>query len=79
MLIRPDGTGVKFALTLNDSSQNFGWSGPVWSPDSKQLLLNVTKDDGPLLDVVLLDLATRQTTTKAKNSLPVFAWASSRQ
>lgn len=75
MLVRPDGTGSKSAMTLKSSSRNFGWGSPVWSPDSKQLLLNVTKDDGPLLDVVLLDLATGRTTTKAKNGLPVFGWA----
>jgi hypothetical protein len=46
----------------------------VWSPDSRQLLLNVTKDGGPLLDVVLLDLASGQTTTKSTSGLPVFGW-----
>jgi hypothetical protein len=36
----------------------------VWSPDGHQLLLNVSKDDRALLDVVLLALGTGKTTTK---------------
>jgi Tol biopolymer transport system component len=77
MLVHPDGTGSTFALTLKDgwfTAKAFDWGSPVWSPDSKQLLLNVTKNGGPLLDVVLLDLATGKTTTKRKDSLPVFGW-----
>ncbi|HET9261879.1 MAG TPA: hypothetical protein VFO14_02440 [Vicinamibacterales bacterium] len=55
-------------------SRSFGWGSPVWSPDGKQLLLNVSKDGTPLLDVVLLDLASGRTTTKSTSGLPVFAW-----
>jgi hypothetical protein len=65
------------------------------SVGGRQLLLNVTKDGGPLLpqpkfledfreslavgrphrtDVVLLDLASGQTTTKSTSGLPVFGW-----
>jgi Tol biopolymer transport system component len=76
MLIHPDGTGVKTAMHLKDSRRsagNFGWGSPVWSPDSRQLLLNVTKDGGPLLDVVLLDLASGRVTTKSTNGLPCLA------
>jgi Tol biopolymer transport system component len=57
--------------------KEFDWGGPVWSPDSKQLLLNVRKNGGPD-DVILLDLATGQTTTKSKNGLPIFAWVAHR-
>ncbi len=49
----------------------------MWSPDSRQLLLNVVKNDGPALDVVLLDVATGRTTTKVTSGLPVFGWARS--
>ena len=79
-LVRPDGTGLKTALHLKDSlmaARNFGWGGPVWSPDSRQLLLNVTKNGGPLLDVMLLDLATGRTSTQSKPGVPVYGWSRS--
>jgi hypothetical protein len=78
MLVHPDGTGVKRALKLKDSwfaSKHFGWGAPVWSPDSRQLLFNVVKNDGPALDVVLLDVATGRTTTTVTSGFPVFGWA----
>jgi hypothetical protein len=77
MRVHPDGTGVKPALKLKDSwfaSKHFGWGAPVWSPDSRQLLINVVKNDGPALDVVLLDIATGRTTT-VSSGFPVFGWA----
>ena len=76
-LVHPDGTGFRTALHLNDTwtaARSFSWGGPVWSPGGGQLLLNVMKNDGPSLDVLLLDLTTGRTTTKGKNVLPVFGW-----
>jgi WD40-like Beta Propeller Repeat len=61
VVVHPDGTGSTIALTLKDgwfTHKEFGWGSPLWSPDSRQLLLNVTKNGGPSLDVVLLDGAT---------------------
>jgi Tol biopolymer transport system component len=78
VVVHPDGTGSKIVLTLKDGSppdKEFGWGSPVWSPDSKQLLLNVTKNGGPFLDIVLLDLATGKTTIKSKTGPPLFGWA----
>ena len=78
MLVHPDGTGGELALKLKDSwfaSTRFGWGAPVWSPDSRQLLFNVVKNDGPALDVVLVDIATGRTVTKVTSGLPVFGWA----
>lgn len=78
LVVRPDGTGSRVALTLKDGwfvARSFVWGSPVWSPDSKQVLLNITKNDGPALDVVLLDLASGRTTTKSESGLPVFGWA----
>jgi Tol biopolymer transport system component len=82
MVVRPDGTGSRVALTLEEggvTAKNFVRGSPVWSPDSKQLLLNITKNDGPALDVVLLDLASGRTTTKLESGLPVFGWAAVKQ
>lgn len=73
-LIHSDGTGQKEVMAIK-GSRHFGWGSPVWSPDGTRLLLNVVKDGGPLLDVVLLDLKTGETTTKAESGLPVFGWA----
>jgi hypothetical protein len=73
MLVHPDGTGAKVVAKLG-SSRNFGWGSPVWSPDSTQLLLNVSKNGGPLLDVVLLDLVSGRMTTKSHSGVPVFGW-----
>jgi Tol biopolymer transport system component len=80
MVVRPDGNGSTVALSLTDgwfTHKQFDWGSPVWSPDSTQLLLNVTKNGGPLLDVVLVDLATGKTVTRSKSGLPVFGWATS--
>jgi Tol biopolymer transport system component len=78
MLVHPDGSGSTVALTLKDgwfTHKEFGWGSPVWSPDSRQLLLNVTTKGGPYLDVILLDVATGRTTTKSQKGLPIFGWA----
>jgi len=77
LLMHPDGTGLKTATTVKDSwfsARSFGGTAPVWSADGKHLLLNVIKNGGPLIDVVLLDLATGHTTTKSKSGLLVFGW-----
>lgn len=73
MVVRPDGTETKVVMKLG-RSRNFGWGSPVWSPDGKQLLVNVSKNGGPLLDVILLDIASGRTTTKSTSGLPVFGW-----
>jgi len=77
VLVHPDGTGSTTAMTLKDgwfTHKEFSWGSPVWSPDSKQLLLNVMKNGGPMLDVILLDLQTGRVVTKSKSGLPVFGW-----
>jgi WD40 repeat protein len=80
MVVHPDGTGTKVAKHGGGSffiHREFGW-GLVWSPDGKKLLLNEMKGDLRYIniDVVLLDLETGRSTTKSKNGLPVFGWAS---
>jgi WD40-like Beta Propeller Repeat len=78
LIVHPDGTGAQTVLTLKDgwfAGRSFGAGGPVWSPDSTQLLVNVVKDEGPDGDVLLLDLATGRATTKLRNGFSVFGWA----
>lgn len=78
LIVHPDGTGARIVLTLKDgwlTGRTFGAGGPVWSPDSTQLLMNVVKDEGPQGDVLLLDLASGRATTKMSNGFSVFGWA----
>ncbi len=72
--VNSDGTDSKTIVSLRHSHRQFGWGGPVWSPDSKQLLLSEMKDLRTL-DVVLVDLEGGQVSTKKKSGLPVFGWA----
>ena len=83
MLVHPDGTGRKTVKDMRGNIVLHGYrsfnSGLVWSPDSKHLLLNEIKGDGPKLDVVQLDLATGHSSKKSENSLPVFGWVFQKQ
>jgi Tol biopolymer transport system component len=77
MVVHPDGTGSTIAMTLKDrwfTHREFDWGGPVWSPNSRQLLLNVRKNGERPDDVILLDLQTGKTITTSKDGLPVFGW-----
>jgi len=78
LVVHPDGTGSKVVKKVSQlliSYRRFGWGGPVWSPDSRQMLLSEMKGDGDYIDVVLLDLANGRETKKVRNTLPVFGWA----
>jgi dipeptidyl aminopeptidase/acylaminoacyl peptidase len=75
VFIRPDGTGLKEVAKAGEDREFISGT-PVWSPDGTQLLLNESKDDRELLDVVLIDLASGRRTTKSRSGLPVFGWAS---
>lgn len=81
VLVHPDGTGSRVARRAGQSRSGFqrwfGWGGPVWSPDSKQLLLSEIKGIQAEVVVVLVDLENGRTQTKLKDGLPVFGWASS--
>jgi hypothetical protein len=52
----------------------FGGTGPVWSPDGRQLLLNVVRNESSY-EIVLLDLATGRMTTKSRGCWLAFGWA----
>jgi hypothetical protein len=72
-LIRPDGTGRREVAKAGWGGE-FIYGSPVWSPDGRQLLLNVNKDE-TRVDVVLVDLTSRRKTTKSRRGLPVYGWA----
>ena len=79
LMVHPDGTGAKVVANLHQSafsSRHFGWGGPVWSPDSKQLLMSEMKGDLLTLDVVLVDVESGRIRTKKRAGLPIFGWAS---
>jgi Tol biopolymer transport system component len=75
LLVHPDATGTRVVKKLSQSSvsfRRFGWSIPVWSPDSKQILLDEMKGDGNYSDIVLVDVTTGRSVTKARNGLPAI-------
>jgi Tol biopolymer transport system component len=52
---------------------------PLWSPDSRSLLFNKSRDpDMDTFDAFLIDLATRRETRIGKGTVPVFGWAPDR-
>jgi hypothetical protein len=79
MLLRPDGTGRR---TVKNIQPMLGKTGgiayrPVWSPDGKQLLLNVLAAEADY-DVYLVDVGSGRITREKKGSSLVFGWTSSR-
>jgi Tol biopolymer transport system component len=78
MLVHPDGTGSKIVSEAKSTFftyRRFGYA-VVWSPDSRKLLLNKLTNALGKLDAVLVDIETGRSTTKLKNSVPVFGWVS---
>ncbi len=81
MSVRPDGTDAKVLRELKTSLAG----PPVWSPDSKTILLNEGREPSFLdellnrsvdtVDIYLLDLTTLKATRKFKVSPPIFGWA----
>ena len=78
-VIRPDGTGIK---TLTEVPHGFlkargrFFLAPVWSPDSKKLLLNeLMNEDTMGTDVLLFDLVRGKSQRKLKDGVPVLGWA----
>lgn len=71
--IGPNGTDYKTLATFHrDESLTVP---PVWSPDSRTILINRWRDeDKATMDIYLLDLATLKLTKKFANTPPVFAW-----
>jgi Tol biopolymer transport system component len=72
-LMSPVGTHTRilmgFSSNVDDDSE------PVWSPDSKTLLLTRVRDpDNATVDIYMLDLGTHKLSKKFKNVAPVCAW-----
>lgn len=78
LIVHPDGTGRKTLLDLthSKSSPRFFVEAPVWSPDSKTLLLNELDDvDKNTVTVHALDIGTLKLKTVFTKSYHVLGWA----
>jgi WD40 repeat protein len=70
-LMHPDGTGSFFIHKFNSAN-----TGPIWSPDSKALLLMSFPDDFTgKFDIFMLDLSTRRLTKQFRNPPLLSGWA----
>lgn len=81
ILAHPDGTAGKIIRKAGRSrfglQRSFGWGGPVWSPDSKHIILSEIKGVQAGVVAVLVDADDGRTQTKLQDGLPVFGWAGS--
>lgn len=82
MAVRPDGTEeqVLYAFRRSRSNQRYFIGPPVWSPDSRQLVLNEPIDleesvVNGRMNIHMLDLSTRSLTTKFRKAAPILGWA----
>lgn len=83
MVVHPDGTGEKTLVTLPDGWFIFGprlfLEPPVWSPDSKKLLLNeMANGEKWIMHIDMLDITTRRLKRIMRNKVPVYGWASAK-
>ena len=76
-LIRPDGTDSKVVGAWHSLWDDLSIA-PVWSPDSKKILINRVIDEGNNMDIYMLDLATGKTIKRFKKTPPVYAWVAAR-
>ena len=75
-LIHPDGTGL---VQLLKQSKDL-YVPAVWSPDSKQLMLQRPQEDevNPKVNIDVLDVATLKLTARFKKTPQVYGWAAAR-
>jgi Tol biopolymer transport system component len=72
-MVHPDGSDDRILVRL--PRNNAFVEKPVWSPDSRTLLLDRLHDGEKwTMDIQLLDLATLKLTSKFKDVPPVYAW-----
>ncbi len=77
MAVRPDGTDTQTLIALPHRHAPFVWA-PVWSPDSKKLLLNEIADwEAWTMNANLLDLTTHKLTRKSRTGVAVLGWGPS--
>jgi Tol biopolymer transport system component len=77
LLVHPDGTGIRVVKSFRQnffSSRSFVWGGPVWSPDSRQLLFTASASE-TYVDLMLLDLVSGRTAMKLRKGYPAYGWA----
>ncbi len=79
MLVRPDGSGQHVAKRIRTGLtiwriKALVYDRLVWSPDGRQLLLNVVSGEDTF-DVYRFDIATGGLPLQRRNSLLVFGWA----
>jgi len=74
-VMKTDGTQICILMTFHSYIHGVA---PVWSPDSKTLLINKSRNaEIDSFDIYLLDLATGKRTRIFKNTKPVYAWVKS--
>jgi Tol biopolymer transport system component len=77
LMMHANGSGLKAVRRLRQGFFSYGsfiGRGPVWSPDSKQLMVTVMRDE-TRLDIMLIDLASGRAMTRLKK-VPVtpYGW-----
>jgi Tol biopolymer transport system component len=77
-LIHPDGTASKVVAPLKPGQDLYVPA--IWSPDSKEFLLQRPQEDEvhPKMNLYLLNLATLNLTTKFKKTSEVYGWVTAR-
>jgi hypothetical protein len=68
-LIHPDGTGER-VITKRDAS----WL-PVWSPDSRKVLIQWLRDEAGHMDADMVEISTGRVTKQFRNVMPIYAWS----
>jgi dipeptidyl aminopeptidase/acylaminoacyl peptidase len=77
-LIHPNGTGSKVVASLKPGQDLYAPA--IWSPDSKEFLLQRPQEDevNPRVNIYLLNLATLNLTTKFRKTPEVYGWVTAR-
>ena len=79
-MMRANGSGLKTVKRLKQGFFSYGsfvGRGPVWSPDSKQLMVTIRRHE-TRLDIMLVDLASGRAMTRL-TKVPAFPFGWVRQ
>jgi Tol biopolymer transport system component len=78
-MVHPDGTGTTTLFTFKEFLLDIWfYHSPVWSPDSKSILINLVRDEAFNMNIDVIDIATRRVTKKFRKCPPVYAWIAER-